>query len=78
MKVLRILVDLHSGEQLDITTVNVDSDKFHSFSLPAEGCWQGEMVGIHYTDDFEVGPSREDLEDSYDIYHGASPSDFIV
>lgn len=77
MKVLRILIDLNSGEQLDITTIDVDSDKFYSFSLPAEGCWMGEMVGIHYTDDFDVGPTCNDLEDSYDLYHGASPADFI-
>ena len=79
MQVLRILIDLHTGEQLDVSTIEVDSDKFHSFSLPAEGCWQGEMVGLHYSNDLEVGPTREDLEYSLeDMYiPDRDPSDFI-
>lgn len=79
MQVLRILIDLHTGEQLDVSTIEVDSDKFHSFSLPAEGCWQGEMVGLHYSNDLEVGPTREDLEYSLEGVHlpDRDPSDFI-
>lgn len=79
MKVLQILIDLHTGERLDVSTIEVDSEKFHSFSLPAEGSWMGEMVGLHYSDDLEVGPTREDLEYSLeDIYlPDLDPSDFV-
>ena len=51
MKVLRILVFLNTGENLDCSTIEVDSEKFHSFTLPAEGCWMGEMVGFFYSND---------------------------
>ena len=78
MKVLRILVDLNTGEHIDCSTTEVDSEKFHSFTLPEEGCWMGEMVGIHYSNDLEVGPTREDMpsfED--DLFIGYSPEDFV-
>ena len=78
MKVLRKLFDLYTGENLDCSTIEVDSEKFHSFTLPAEGCWMGEMVGILYSNDLEVGPTREYMplfED--DLFFGFSPEDFI-
>ena len=79
MKVLCILVDLNTGENLDCSTIEVDSEKFHSFTLPTEVCWMGEMVGVLYSDDLEVGPIREDLEYSLeDMYlPDLDPSDFI-
>lgn len=78
MKVLRTLFDLYTGEQLDISTVEVDSEKFHSSSLPAEGSWMGEMVGILYSNDLEVGPTREDMPlFENDLFFGFSPEDFI-
>ena len=78
MKVLRILVDLNTGENLDCSTIEVDSEKFHSFTLPAEGCWMGEMVGIHYSNDLEVGPTREDMPlFENDLFFGFSPEDFV-
>lgn len=79
MKVLRILVDLNTGENLDCSTIEIDSEKFHSFTLPAEGCWMGEMVGIHYSNDLEVGPTREDTPlFENDLFFGFSPEDFVT
>ena len=79
MKVLCIAVDSHSGERLDVTTIEVDPVKFQQDTLPEKGFWGGYRVNLCYSDDLEVGPTREDLEYALEdaFSPGRDPSDYL-
>ena len=73
MKVLQSLVDIHTGEVIHQSSVEVDSQKYYEGTLAEEVCFMGEMVHAHYSeDDSIVGPEQD-----FDQFFGISPEDFI-
>lgn len=64
MKALKLHIDMHTGETLLITTVDINSDLLN---VDHEEMLDGELVYITYRNDFSPGPELEPDCD-FDLY----------